>query len=121
MGKVEIGIYCCLTADILTKVLQKRPLSNVWILSKPLNLIGYHGNRKDKFAKKKKKKIISSEALRGMKLKLYRNVHNINLYRNYVFYFCYSVMNFGCYGNFKFPLTCNGKNEKWHLLLSRCR
>ena len=27
MGKVEIGIYCCLTADILTNVLQKCSLS----------------------------------------------------------------------------------------------
>ena len=30
-------------------------------------------------------------------------------------------MYFGCYGNFKFPLTFNGKNENWHLLLSHCR
>ena len=29
-------------------------------------------------------------------------------------------MYFGCYGNLKFPLTCNGENENWHLLLSRC-
>ena len=28
MGKVEIGIYCYLTADILTKVLQKCSLSS---------------------------------------------------------------------------------------------
>ena len=28
MRKVEIGIYCCLTADILTKVLQKCSLSS---------------------------------------------------------------------------------------------
>ena len=77
MGKVEIGIYCCLTADMLIKVLQKCSLSsllpNIWILSKPLNLIGCHGNRNIKFAKKYSK-IISSEAIRGMKLKLYRNV-----------------------------------------------
>ena len=30
-------------------------------------------------------------------------------------------MYFGCYGNFKCPLPCNGKNKNWHLLLSHCR
>ena len=49
MGKVEIGIYFCVTADILTKVLQKcswsSPLQTIWILSKSLILIGCHGNR----------------------------------------------------------------------------
>ena len=56
MEKVEIGIYCYLTADILTEVLQKCSLSSsqqtIWLLSKPLNLIGCHGNQKAKFAKK---------------------------------------------------------------------
>ena len=56
MGKVKVGLYFYLTADILTKVFQKcslsSPLLNIWILSKPLILIGCHGNRKDKFAKK---------------------------------------------------------------------
>ena len=28
---------------------------------------------------------------------------------------------FGCYGNLKIPLTYNGKNENWHLLLFHCR
>ena len=44
MGKVKIGIYCCLTADILTKVLQKcsfrSPVPNLSVLFKPLHLIG---------------------------------------------------------------------------------
>ena len=56
MGKDRIGIYCYLTADILTNFLQKCslriPLPTIWILSKPLNLIGCHGNRKAKRAKK---------------------------------------------------------------------
>ena len=43
-------LYCYLTVDILTKVLQKCSLSsrlpNVSFLSNPLNLIGCHGNRK---------------------------------------------------------------------------
>ena len=41
MGKMKIGIYCYFIADILTKV------SNIYFLSKPLNLIG---NQKAKFA-----------------------------------------------------------------------
>ena len=56
MGKRKFGIYCYLTADILTKVLQKcslsSPLSNISILSRPMKLIGCYGNRKAKFAKK---------------------------------------------------------------------
>ena len=55
MGKVTIGLYCYLTADISTRVLQKLSLSsllpNVLFLSKPLNTIGCHGNRKAKFPK----------------------------------------------------------------------
>ena len=54
-GKSENGIHCYLTADILTKVLQKcslsGPLPNSSFLSSPLNLICCHGNRKDKFPK----------------------------------------------------------------------
>ena len=56
------------------------PLLTLSILSKLLNLIGCHGNRKAKFAKIFGK-IIFSEALREMKLKLRRNVHNISLYK----------------------------------------
>ena len=56
MRKVKVGLYCHLIADILTKILQRcslsSPLPNIWLLSKPLNLIGYHGNQKDKFVKK---------------------------------------------------------------------
>ena len=55
-----VGLDCYLTADILTKVLQRCSLSsllpNIWILSKPLDLIGCHGYRKDKFAKNYLKK-----------------------------------------------------------------
>ena len=56
LGKVEIGLYCYLTADILTKVLQKcslsSPLPNVCIVSEPLNVIDCHGNQKAKFVEK---------------------------------------------------------------------
>ena len=85
MGKVKIGLYFYLNADILTKVFQKcslsSPLPNIWVLSKPLNLIGCNANRNAKFAKKYSK-IVSLEATRGIKLKLCRNVHNISLYIN---------------------------------------
>ena len=47
-----------------------------------INLIGCHGNQKAKF---EGEKIISSEAIRGMKLKLFINVLNINLYKKCVF------------------------------------
>ena len=84
MGKVETGIYCYLTADIFIKVLQKSsknsPLPTIWIFSKPLNLIGCQGNQNAKFAKQYSK-IISSEAITGMMLKLCRNVRNISLYK----------------------------------------
>ena len=53
------------------------PLLTLSILSKLLNLIG---NRKAKFAKFFWK-IIFSEALREMKLKRGRNIHNISLYK----------------------------------------
>ena len=91
MGKVEIGIYFCVTADILTKNLQKcswsSPLPTIWILSKSLILIGGHGNRKAKFLKKHSK-IFFLEAIWGMKLKFCIHVHDISLYINYVLYYC---------------------------------
>ena len=55
MGKVDIDIYFCVTADILTKVLLKcfwsSPLPTVLILSKSLILIGGHANGMAKFSK----------------------------------------------------------------------
>ena len=67
MGKVEIGIYFFVTADILTKVLLEclwsSPLPTIWILSKSLILIGGHGNQKAKFSKNKKHSKIFSEAI----------------------------------------------------------
>ena len=84
MGKVEIGIYFCVTGDILTNVLQKCSCSSllqtIWILSKSLILIGCHDNWNVKFSK-----IFFSEVIRGIKLKLCINVCVIILYINYVF------------------------------------
>ena len=126
-GKVEVGLYCYRIADVLTKVLRRcslsSPLPNIWNLSKALNLIGCHGNQKDKFAEKYSK-IISSEAIWRMKLKLCRNVHNISLYKKCVFYcHCHCSLCFRCYGNLKFPLTYNEKSESTSrsLLLCHCR
>ena len=55
MGKMKIGIYCYFIADILTKdfmkCLMSGSLPNIYFLSKPLNLIGCHGNQKAEFAK----------------------------------------------------------------------
>ena len=119
MGKVKSEIYCYLTADILTKVLQKcslsSPLPSIWILSKPLNWIGCHGNQKDTFVKKYSK--IISDAIRGMKLQLCRNVHNISLYKNFVLY-CRCSCAFVAMAT-KFPLTYNEKSESRSLL--HCR
>ena len=58
--------------------------------------------------------------MRGIKLKLCRNVHNISLYKKGLFLLPL-LMYFRCYGNLKFPLTYNGKSENWLLLLSHCR
>ena len=122
MEKVEIGIYCYLTVDILTKALQKcslsSPLWSIWILSKLLNLIGCHGNRKDKFAKKCSK-IFSSEAIRGMNLKLCRNVHNISLYKNY-FLYCHWSFHWLVMGNVKVGLHCYLTTDILTKVLQRC-
>ena len=90
MGKVKIGLYRyhTSTAVILTIFLQKcslrNPVSNI-ILSKDMNFIDCHGNGKAKFAQIIK--IISSEAIymQGIKLKLCRNVHNLNLCKKWHF------------------------------------
>ena len=89
MGKLKVCLYCYLTADILTKVLQKcslsSPLPNIWILFKPLYLIGSHGKARLNL-RNNIKKIISSEVIRGIKLKFCRNVHNISLFKNIVLF-----------------------------------
>ena len=69
MGNVEIGIYFCVTADIMTKVLLKcfwsSPLSTIRILSKSLILTGGYGNRKAKFSKKNNNKTFKNLLLRS--------------------------------------------------------
>ena len=106
MEKVEIGIYFCVNADILTKDLLKyfwsyycSPLPNICILSKSLILTGSRmATGRPNFRKKKKKKkhththklskIFFSEAIWGMKLKLCIHVHDSSLCINFVLYCC---------------------------------
>ena len=97
MGKVEIGIYFCVTADILTKVLLKcfwsSPLPAIRILSKSLILMVATATEWLDLKKKKKySKTFFLEAIRGMKLKLCINASDISLYINYVFYCCCSCV-----------------------------
>ena len=73
-------------------------------MSRLLDLNGCHGNIKGKFSKNYSK-IFSSEAIRGMKLKLSIHVHDISLYINCVF----------------IVLLYNGKSGNGHLFLCYCR
>ena len=106
MGKVEIGIYFCATADILTKVLQKcswsrRSSTNHMNFVQITDFDGGHGNRKAKFSKL----IFKNPLLRshkGMKLKLCIHVYDISLYINCVFLLLL-LKCFRCYGNLGFP------------------
>ena len=82
-GTMKIGIYCYVTVDILTNVLQtcylSSPLPNVSFLYKPPDLMAT--KRLTLRRKYSIFKIISPEAIRGIKLKLYRNVYKISLYK----------------------------------------
>ena len=121
-----VGLYFYLTADILTKVFQKcslsSPLPNIWIC--PNCWIWLVAMATKRIISRKDIKIISSEAIRGMKLKLCRSVHNISLYKLFSFCFVFLLpllVCFLCYGSLKFPLTYNKKSESRSLLLSHCR
>ena len=56
MEKVEIGIYFCVTADVLkksfTEMFLEKSFTNHMNFVQSLILIGCHGNRKAKFFKK---------------------------------------------------------------------
>ena len=64
------------------------------------------------------KNIRKSEAIRGMKLKLCRNVLNISLYK---MFFCFFYCRCSMLSLLWFPLTYNEKSESRSLLLSHCR
>ena len=104
MGKVKISIYFCVTADILTKSLQKcswsSPLQTIGILSKSLILIGCYGNQNVQFLKKLFKNLLlrshkGDEAETLHKCLCYYPVHKL-------YFLLLLRMWFRCYGNFKF-------------------
>ena len=91
MGKNEnwhLLLSQCRYLNFLQKCFLISPLRFIWILSKSLNLIDCHSNIKDKFSKHYSK-INSSEAVRGIKLKLCRIVSKNGLYK-ICFYCCCS-------------------------------
>ena len=91
MGKVEIGIYFCVTADILTKFYRNVPgvvlykpyefccMNFVQIVDFDTKMLNF---------RKKYSKIFFSEVIREMNLKLCMNVCVSILYINCVFYCC---------------------------------
>ena len=102
-------------AYILAKVLQKCslkvlylayelcPTRWIWLVAMATERLNLRGGGSE---------IFSSEAITGMKLKLCRNIHNINLYKNYVFVDVAYVL------WLLWHWLVMGKNENWQLLLS---
>ena len=123
MVKVEIGIYFCVTADILTKFYRNvlgevlyqtyEFCPNRWFLL--VTMTTEMLNFRNKYSK-----ILFSEAIKGMKLKLCINVYDISLYIN-CFFLLLLLLCFRCYGKLKFPYIYNGKREGRPLLLSDYR
>ena len=72
--------FTAFSLQICWQKFYRNDLPNISFLSKPLNLIGCHGNWKANLRKYSK---IISESIRGLKLKLCRN--NISLYKSGVF------------------------------------
>ena len=66
------------------------------------------------------KKINSSEAIRGIKLKVCRIVYNISLYKNIVFY-CRCLSTLVAMATLNFHGLINGKDENVHLFLFHYR
>ena len=108
MGKIKIGIYCYFMADILMKVFLKILMSGPLFLSKPLNLIGCHGNQKSEFAKKYSK-INSSEAIWGRKLKLCSIF--ITLASTKVLFF--AAVAYAFWLLWQLRISIDGKHENW--------
>ena len=79
--------FCRYFDKVLQKCSWSSPLLTIWILSKPLILIGCHGNQKAKLYEKIFKNLLRSH--KGDEAEtLCRNVHNIGLYVNCVFNYC---------------------------------
>ena len=85
MGKVEIGIYFCATANIsihLKRYLSS-PRPSIRFLSKSLNFSDCHSNQNAIFEKN-----LSFECIRGMKLNLCIHVNDIIPYIIMSFIYC---------------------------------
>ena len=90
---------------------QRRIILAALLLVLSALVIGCHRNKKKKKKEKKKKKkkkkqilkkFISLETIRSISLRLYGYIH-ICLNRVCVFFFFYSALQIGCYGNLEFP------------------
>ena len=136
MGKMKIGIYCCLIADILTKVLQK------WSFSGLLQSIPFFCNlliwlvtvvTKRQNLRKDIKKSTPQKLFGGLeKLKLCRIVSSNSLYKNIVVFFIAVAQSLWLLcqlksfhwltmGKVKIEIYCIGKSENCNLLLAHCR
>ena len=118
MGKNENSIYCYLTADILTKVLQKcswsSPLPHIhpkfdWLPWQP----------KGKLCEKNIKKSTPQEMCGGYSWNFAELSQIFASTKDCIL--LPLLKHFGCYGNLKFLLACNGKSESWDLLLSHSK
>ena len=99
MGKVEIDIYFCVTADILktsfTEMFLEQSSTNLMNFVQIADFDWLPWQPKGKFSNKYSK-MFFSEAIRGIKLKLCINVHDISLYINYIFFLSLPIC-FRCY------------------------
>ena len=87
---MEICNFCRFIEEIEILFLHKCLLNSLprfrQLLSKSLYSFGCYSNVKGKFSKKKYSKILFSEAVWGMKLKLCIHAYDISLYKVCVFY-----------------------------------
>ena len=125
MGKVEIGIYFCATADILTK--KYRNVAGV-VLYQPCECCQNHWFWLVAMETERlnfRKKIFKNLLLRSHKGVEAETLHKCSWHEPlHKLYFLLPLsMCFRCYGNLKFPYTCtyNGKSGNWHLFLCYCR
>ena len=88
MRQMKNGIYCYLIADILVKVsemfVEWSSTKHIFFPNPSFSLVVMATERLNVL--KLFEKINSSEAIRVIKLNLFRNVHSISLYKNVVFY-----------------------------------
>ena len=121
MGKMKIDIYCYHLLLSHCRYFDKRfsEMFVEWYSTK--NIIFVQTSQSDGLSWQPKpyicknySKINSSEPIRWIKLKLYRNVHSISLCKTCDIVFLLPLLRyFGCNDNLQFPKTYHGKNENW--------